>query len=251
MSIEASLVAAKRAGYALHVLTASGAVAGMLALQAVIDGRWRASLIWLIICQVLDGLDGPIARKLEVTIHAPRIDGHILDLVVDYITCVLVPIALLIRLELLPAHYETLVAGFIILFSAIWFARTDLETDDHWFNGFPAVWNLVVPTLLICGSSQTTVLIVSSILCISQLTNFKIPHLVRVKYLRQITLPLAIIYLIDLTVLSWQYSDINGVNANKLETAILVAFPIYIFFISVWRTWFSDKSIPLLGRIAD
>ncbi len=244
-------VAAKRAGYALHVLTASGAVAGMLALQAVIDGHWRMALIWLIVCQILDGLDGPIARRLEVTIHAPRIDGHILDLIVDYITCVLVPMALLVRLDLLPHHYQTLVAGFIILFSAIWFARTDLETDDHWFNGFPAVWNLVVPTLLICNSGRTTVLIVSLILCISQLTNFKIPHLVRVKYQRHFTLPLAIIYLADLTILSWRYNDVTGVNASRLETAILIIFPIYILFISIWRTWFADKKIPLLGRIAN
>ena len=247
----ASPTAAKRAGYALHLLTASGAVAGMLALQAVIDGRWRAALIWLIVCQVLDGLDGPIARKIEVTIHAPRIDGHILDLVVDYITCVLVPMALLVRLDLLPSHYQTVVVGFIILFSAIWFARTDLETDDHWFNGFPAVWNLVVPTMLICNSGQKTVLIVSSILCISQLTNFKIPHLVRVRHQRQITLPFAVIYLVDLTVLSWKYNDVTGVNANNFEAAILIAFPVYIFFLSIWRTWFADKRIPLLGRIAD
>jgi phosphatidylcholine synthase len=65
----------KRAGYALHVMTASGAVAGLLALQAVIDGNIRGALLWLVVCQVLDGLDGPIARKIDVVIHAPRVDG--------------------------------------------------------------------------------------------------------------------------------------------------------------------------------
>ena len=94
-------------------------------------------------------------------------------------------------------------------------------------------------------------LIVSLILCISQLTNFKIPHLVRVKYQRHFTLPLAIIYLADLTILSWRYNDVTGVNASRLETAILIIFPIYILFISIWRTWFADKKIPLLGRIAN
>jgi hypothetical protein len=105
--------------------------------------------------------------------------------------------------------------------------------------------------MLICNSGRTTVLIVSSILCISQLTNFKIPHLVRVTHQRQITLPLAVIYLADLTVLSWKYNDVTGVNASRLETAILIIFPAYILFISIWRTWFADKRIPLLGRIAD
>ena len=223
-------------------MTASGAVAGLLALQAIFDSRWHAALLWLIACQVLDGLDGPIARRFDVTIHAPLIDGHILDLVVDYVTCVLVPVALLARLELLPTHYETLVAGAIILSSALWFARTDLETEDHWFNGFPAVWNLVVPTFLIFGSSSTVVIVVSLILCATQLTNIKIPHLVRVVEFRRITLPLTVIYLADLTILSWQYSDKTGSHPSTFEKYILLGFPLYIAGLSIWRTWFKKPN---------
>ena len=154
----------KRAGYVLHVLTASGAAAGLVALQAIFNGQWRQALLWLIVCQVLDGLDGPIARKIDVTIHAPRIDGHILDLVVDYLTCVVVPVALLARLELLPLNFEVWVAGAIFITSALWFARIDQETDDHWFNGFPAVWNLAVPSFLILDASPMVVMIISVIL---------------------------------------------------------------------------------------
>jgi phosphatidylcholine synthase len=238
MSNNLSDATSRRAGYVVHLMTASGAVAGLLALQAVFDNRWRAALLWLIVCQVLDGLDGPIARRFDVTIHAPLIDGHILDLVVDYVTCVVVPVALLARLELLPQHYETLVAGTIFLSSALWFARTDQETEDHWFNGFPAVWNLVVPTLLIFGSSSKVVMIVSLVLCASQLTKFKIPHLVRVAEFRKITLPLTIVYLVDLTILSWQFSDVTGSHPSLIEKFILLGFPLYITIISIWRTWF-------------
>ena len=238
MSTNLSDATSRRAGYVIHLMTASGAVAGLLALQAVFDDRWHAALLWLIACQVLDGLDGPIARRFDVTIHAPLIDGHVLDLVVDYVTCVVVPVALLARLELLPEHYETLVAGTIFLSSALWFARTDQETEDHWFNGFPAVWNLVVPTFLIFGSSSKIVIIVSLILCASQLTKFKIPHLVRVVEFRKITLPLTIVYLVDLTILSWQYSDSTGSHPSLFEKYILLGFPLYITAISIWRTWF-------------
>ena len=240
MSNALSEATSRRAGYVIHLMTASGAVAGLLALQAVFDDRWRAALLWLIACQVLDGLDGPIARRFDVTIHAPLIDGHVLDLVVDYVTCVVVPVALLARLELLPAHYETLIAGAIFLSSALWFARTDQETEDHWFNGFPAVWNLVVPTFLIFGSSSKVVIIVSLVLCASQLTNFKIPHLVRVVEFRKITLPLTVVYLVDLTILSWQYSDSTGSHPTLVEKFILLGFPLYIAAISTWRTWFKN-----------
>jgi len=242
MSTPLTPQSSRRAGYAIHVMTATGAVAGLLALQAVFDNHWRAALLWLIACQILDGLDGPIARKFDVTIHAPLIDGHILDLVVDYVTCVVVPVALLARLELLPQHYETLTAGAIFLSSALWFARTDQETDDHWFNGFPAVWNLVVPTFLVFGSSPKVVLLVSLVLCASQLTNFKIPHLVRVVKFRKITLPLTVIYLVNLAILSWQYSDSTGSNPTVLEKVILIGFPLYVTGISLWRTWFKKSN---------
>jgi phosphatidylcholine synthase len=238
MNSSLSAEQSRRAGYVLHVMTASGAVAGMFALESVISGHLRAALLWLIVCQVLDGLDGPIARKLDVTIHASRIDGHILDLVVDYLTCVVVPVALLLSQGLLPAHYATAVAALILLSSALWFARTDQETSDNWFNGFPAVWNLVIPTLLIIGADKDQVLIVSVILCALQLTNFKIPHLVRVGKFRNLTLPLTALYLIDLTYLSWNFSELSGAKINQVQEIFLVAFPIYIGVLSIWRTWF-------------
>ena len=230
----------KRAGYALHVMTASGAVAGLLALQAVIDDNIRGALIWLVICQVLDGLDGPIARKIDVVIHAPRVDGFILDLIVDYLTCVVVPVALLIRLQLLPQEFQTLIASLILLMSALWFARTDIETEDHWFNGFPAVWNLAIPTYLVLDLSQNTVAIVTLILCFSQLTMIKFPHIVRVKAFRFITLPFGVLYIANLFYLSWSYSNETGIHHQLLSEIVMSVFPIYVGAISIWRTMKSE-----------
>ena len=233
--------AARRAGYALHVLTASGAVIGMLALQGVVDGQIRIALLWLIASQILDGLDGPIARGLDVEIHAPLIDGHILDLVVDYVTCVVVPVAFMLNFSMLPEKYEALIAGFIFLTSALWFARSDLETDDHWFNGFPAVWNLAVPTFLVFDLSHTEVAIYTLILGMSQLTYFKVPHIVRVDLLRRITLPFGVLYLGNLTYLSWNYSETLGVQSNIICDIILIAFPVYLCAFGIYKTWVTRK----------
>ncbi len=235
-----SVKVSKRAEYALHVITASGAVAGLLALQAVIDNNIRGALIWLVVCQVLDGLDGPIARRIDVVIHAPRVDGYVLDLIVDYLTCVVVPVALLVRLELLPSEFQTLIAGLILLMSALWFARTDIETEDHWFNGFPAVWNLAVPTYLVLDLSENTVAIVTLILCFSQLTMLKFPHIVRVSTLRFITLPFGTLYIATLFYLSWSYSNETGIKESMASEMIMILFPIYIAAISLWRTMQSD-----------
>ena len=224
-------------GYALHVMTASGAAAGLLALQAVIDGNIRGALLWLVICQVLDGLDGPIARKIDVVFNAPRVDGNVLDLIVDYLTCVVVPVALMVRLNMLPSEFQTLIAAAVLLLSALWFARTDIETEDHWFNGFPAVWNLAVPTFLIFDASQRTTAIITVLLAISQLTNIKFPHLVRVVRWRFITLPFGVLYTLTLFFLSWNYSNKTGIETSTLADVIMLAFPIYILTISAIRTF--------------
>lgn len=228
-------------GYALHVMTASGAAAGLLALQAVIDNNVRGALLWLLVCQILDGLDGPIARKIDVVFNAPRVDGYVLDLIVDYVTCVVVPVALMIRLEMLPTEFATLIAAMVLLLSALWFARTDIETDDHWFNGFPAVWNLAVPSFLIFDLSPRTVAITTVLLTVSQLTNIKFPHLVRVTRWRKITLPFAFIYTLTLLILSWNYSNENGVQSSMAADLVMIAFPIYIGAISLVRTFIGSE----------
>jgi phosphatidylcholine synthase len=221
-------------------MTASGAVAGLLALQAVIDGNIRGALLWLVVCQVLDGLDGPIARKIDVVIHAPRVDGYVLDLIVDYLTCVVVPVALLVRLQILPREFQTIIASLILLMSALWFARSDIETEDHWFNGFPAVWNLAVPTYLVLNLKPNTVAIVTLILCVSQLTMLKFPHIIRVQAFRFITLPFGILYIGNLFYLSWSYSNESGIHHQIASEILMSVFPLYIAIISFWRTFKSE-----------
>ena len=220
------------AGYLIHSITAFGAIAGLISLEEFIKGNYRSGLLWLIICQLIDGFDGPIARKIDIHLHATKFDGHILDLVVDYVTCVMVPVAMLIRLDLIKSDYSWIYVGLIIFTGALWFARTDQETEDHWFNGFPAAWNLVIPTFLILGTRESYIQITILVLSFLSLTKLKFPHLVKVTFLRPLTWTLAIIYFIALTILSVKYPD--GPGAIK---PILVIFPLYIFAISAYHSW--------------
>ena len=225
-----------RAGWALHIFTASGVIFAMIALQAVIDGRIRDGLLWLLLCQVIDGIDGPLARRIDVKIHVLKIDGNILDLVVDYVTCVIVPVAFLATTDLLPKNLEAALITLILMTSALWFARCDQETTDFWFNGFPGSWNLVIPSFILLDTSQTQVLIFTIGFALLSLTNFKIPHLTKVKHLRSVTLPLSIIYLLGLTYLSWNYGANPNSELQMLAQFILIAFPVYVLVISTIRS---------------
>jgi len=134
---------ARLASWAIHALTASGAVLALLALLAVEGGRWREALLWLFAALVVDGIDGTLARAVRVKAHLPEIDGDALDLVVDYLTYVFVPAVFLWRLGSFPQPVGLPLVGLILLSSLYTFARRDMKTDDGYFRGFPALWNVV------------------------------------------------------------------------------------------------------------
>ena len=172
----------------MHVFTASGIIVGMLALEAVLGGKPRQAILLLLATVVIDGIDGPFARAWDVKGRVPRIDGYVLDLVIDFVTCVVVPATFLHQFDLLPGQNWSIVLLSVLVFtSAIWFSRTDMMTDDHWFRGFPAAWNLVVPTLFLLQVNPTVAAIIVVILAISQLTDFEFPHTLQVAERRILT----------------------------------------------------------------
>ena len=165
-----------RQAWAVHVFTTTGIVAGMLALQAVLDHRPKAAMIWLLATQIIDGVDGPMARAYDVKERVPQIDGYVLDLVIDFVTCVVIPAAFLHEFALLPgANVSLALVGLVVFTSALWFSRTDMMTPDHWFRGFPAVWNLVAPTLYLLGTSRIVGGVVVAGLAVCSLLNVPFP----------------------------------------------------------------------------
>lgn len=245
MSDTSSEVKQRNAGLSIHLLTATGALTGFLALEATASGDIRRALLWLIVCQVLDGIDGPLARGMKVEVNAPQINGHVLDLVIDYVTCVVVPTMLLTKLELAPRGISTALAGAIMISSALWFARSDQETEDSWFRGFPATWNVIVPSLIILNASQLVVAVVCFFFCILQLTNIEFPHVIRARNLRRLTMTVAVAYFFCLTVLSATYP-----TAHTPFKPLLLIGPLYMVLVAVWRSFLPDREF-LGHRVKD
>ena len=135
-----------RLAWAIHALTASGVLLGAAGLEAVVRGHPRTAIVYLIAAMIVDGIDGPIARKAQVMHALPGMDGNILDLVVDYLTCVMLPVAFMayfqrshgvdgraVRRD--PLHRRAVV-------------RPHRPHDrGPLVRGFPAIWNLVAPIL--------------------------------------------------------------------------------------------------------
>ncbi|GAA1428688.1 phosphatidylcholine/phosphatidylserine synthase [Microlunatus lacustris] len=156
------------AGWALHLYTASGAVLGLLAVLAAVEGRTVEALWILLAALVVDGTDGLLARRLRVKETIPGFDGARLDDIVDYLTYAFVPVVLLWAGGYLPdGRWGLVLAAVPLLASCVQFCRADAKTADHAFLGFPSYWNVVAFYTVVLDLSPAvtaTVLLVCSVL---------------------------------------------------------------------------------------
>ncbi|TAM86278.1 MAG: phosphatidylcholine/phosphatidylserine synthase [Jatrophihabitans sp.] len=177
-----------RQAWAVHVFTALGIVASMLALRDVLAGHPDFAIVWLLFTLLIDGVDGPIARALEVERRVPRIDGFLLDLIIDYVACVIVPAAFMWEFRLVPQNnFGVFVLCVMVFTSALWFARKDMMTADNWFRGFPAAWNIVVPVMFLMEARTWVGAVITLVLSVLCLTNMPYPHIARARWGRRYT----------------------------------------------------------------
>ena len=218
-------------GWLVHSFTGLGALCGMFGLMAVAAGHEKQAILWLMIAMILDGVDGPYARKWCVAENVPRIDGYTLDLIIDYVTCIVIPVLFMHRFHMLPRPWSLVVGSFVLFMSALWMSRTDQMTDDHWFNGFPCEWNMIVPTLFLLHTDKWLTALACVLLACTQLTNWKFVHPMQVRWFRKLTVPVTVLWLTLVLLMTWQlplHSDIARLA--------LLACPMYIVGLGVWRT---------------
>ncbi len=133
----------RAAAFAVHIFTACGAACALLALFAAVGARWTQMFVWLAVALIIDGVDGTIARRLDVSAKLPRWSGNLLDFVVDYATYVFVPAYAIATGGVLPPTVATVLGILIAVTGALYFADRQMKTADGYFRGFPVLWNLV------------------------------------------------------------------------------------------------------------
>lgn len=183
---------ARAKALSVHLFTATGAVFAMLAMLAAVDEKWSLMFLWLVVAFVVDGIDGPLARKYEVKRYAAQFDGNILDMIIDYLTYIFIPAFALFKSGLLPG-WTGWVAIIIITFaSAMYLVDTRMKTKDNSFSGFPATWNMLVLVLFAIEPNFWVSLSVVTVLAVAMFLPLKFIHPIRTERWRAISLPVAI-----------------------------------------------------------
>lgn len=173
----------------VHLLTATGAVLSMLALLAAANAQWSNMFLWLVIALIVDGIDGPLARRYQVKVNWPTYDGVLMDLIIDYLTYVFIPAYALFMSGLLPGWTGWIAIIAITYGSVIYFADTRMKTKDNSFAGFPACWNMVVLVLFALKPNFWIILLIVVALAATMFSNVKFIHPVRTERWRWISLP--------------------------------------------------------------
>lgn len=221
--------AAARAGaWAVHLYTALGAVMAFGAVLAVLDGAYRAALLWLVAATVIDATDGTLARLARVAERTPRFDGARLDDIIDYLTYVFVPVLLLYHAGTLPAGLGLPIASIVLLSSAYGFASLDSKTDDGFFTGFPSYWNIVAVYLL--ASDLPAAVNAMILMVLSALVFVRVGYVypTRTPVARGLTLALGSIWALAMVAIVLALPDVP----RGLVVASLV-FPVYYAVLSI------------------
>ena len=214
--------------FSVHLLTATGAVFAMLALLAAVEGRYPLMFLWLVVALVVDGVDGPLARKYDVQTNAPRVDGALLDLIIDYLTYVFIPAYALFAADLLPGWMGWAALLIITFASAIYFADTTMKTNDYSFEGFPGCWNMVVVTIFALEPPAGLSLVVICALSVAMFLPLRFVHPVRTARWRRLTLPIAVVWVVCAA-----WAAANGFDKQSWAGWLLTAASLYLLFAGI------------------
>jgi len=220
--------------YLIHLFTVSGVLFGFLALLASIQKDLPLAFFFLSIALFIDGIDGSLARKVDVKKYTPHINGENLDNIIDYLNYVFVPAFVIYWLDMVPSGTELLSALIILVVSCYTFANNNMKTTDFYFSGFPALWNIVILYFYILNTNPLINFIVICTLSVLTFIPIKFSHPFRVLYLRKITLSVLTIWFFT-TVLIFYIEDFES-STNKIVFYLWVLTSIYFFLLTILRT---------------
>ena len=205
--------------HSVHALTATGAVFAMFALLAAVETAWSWMFLWLLAALIVDGVDGPLARKYDVTVHAARFDGVLLDLIIDYLTYVFIPVYALYASGLVPGWPGWGILIVVPFASALYFADVQMKTSDASFEGFPGCWNMVALVVFVVQPNPWATLALAVVLSAAMFLPVRFVHPVRTARWRPVTLAVTAVWMVLALAAAWGEFGLNQAAAWALAAA--------------------------------
>ncbi len=214
--------------WAVHLLTASGAVLGLLTIAATNAGNYRLAFLWMAVATGIDSGDGALARAARVKDRLPTFNGARLDDIVDYLTFVFAPAYLVYHARLVPDGTSLVVVAAMLLSSAYGFSQEAAKTSDHFFTGFPSYWNIVVFYLMVVAAQPLVSAAVLLTLAVLVFVPIAYVYPSRTPTLRTPTIALGLAWAVLVLVMVWQYPAVP-----RAVLYLSFVFPVYYLLLSL------------------
>ena len=225
--------------YLVHLFTTSGVLLSFFALVASIEQNLELVFFYLALALFIDGIDGSLARMVDVKRHTPHINGENLDNIIDYLNYVFVPVFVIYWLDFVPADLEIISAFIILAVSCYTFANSNIKTSDFYFSGFPALWNIVILYFYILDTDPFINFLTICFLAIFTFIPIKYLHPFRVKKFRQLSLSILAVWMIT-TVIILYFKELNE-NLLKTAFTLWVISNIYFIILTLIRSFSKQK----------
>ncbi len=214
--------------FSVHLFTATGAALALFAMLAAGDKDWSVMFLWLLAALIVDGIDGPLARRYNVKKYAAAWDGVLLDLIIDFLTYVFIPAYAITRSGLLPEWEGWIAAIVITVTGVIYFADTRMKTADNSFSGFPGCWNMVALVLFALGPAPWISLTVIGVLALAQFFGLKFIHPVRTERWRPLSLLVMVLWVGTAIWIGW-----GDFHPPQVAKTLLLLSSLYLLFAGI------------------
>ena len=216
--------------FTVHVFTATGAALALLAIILATGGHWAAMFLCLGLALIVDGIDGPMARAFDVQKVLPRWSGDTLDLVVDFSTYVFVPAYAITASGLLPQVLAIPAGIVVVITGALYFADREMKTEDNYFRGFPAIWNLAAFYLYLIEPPEWAAAAALVALAALSFAPIKFLHPLRVRHWRTFNVALLAVWALLAFV-----AVVQDLAPGLYITTALSIIAIYFFAVGLLR----------------
>lgn len=219
--------------WSVHVFTASGLLAGFMAILAVQEHDWRKAMFWMIMTLIIDGIDGTFARLFRVKEVLPNMDGKTMDYVIDFATYAIIPAYMFYEAALVPEVWNLPLTFLILLVSVLYYGKEGMVSEDQYFVGFPVLWNMVLfYYLFVTDYSPMAYVVLTIIFAILHFVPIKFVYPSQNYYFKIPTIINTIIFIITLLLLVFYYPE-------KPLWLIITAYitATYYAVMGVYDTW--------------
>ncbi|PVZ20388.1 phosphatidylcholine synthase [Pseudomonas sp. URIL14HWK12:I9] len=219
------------AAWSAHAFTATGVFTALLATLSLFEDKPQACLLWLGVALLVDGVDGSLARRVNVREVLPHFDGSVLDLVIDFLTYVFIPALFIYKYIPLP-QYTLLFTTTVILISSLFcFCNVNMKSSDNYFVGFPAAWNVVALCLYILTPPAWLTLVTVLGLAVLTVSPMKFLHPFRVRRFMPVNIAVTFGWL-----LTSLWLIVIRPELGAVPLTLWLACSAYFVGVCVWRT---------------